>query len=399
MRRFLFVFATAILLGAFLISIISKDSGYVLIAFGNTSIETSLWFALLILMAAAYVYVLLVRLMAFLKFSWRNRKINRQKNLTSKGWLAFSKGQWKEAMNSLLKAAPAEGASFANYLMAARAANEMGNWDKAELILAKAEESDPKAKVAIDLTRAELLMQNREWQQARRLLEILKRESPRHRLLLSMLRTVYTELRLWPELRSLISDLRQAKIFNEEQLAHMEREVLEHILLDAALDTDKNIHPLQKLQVSWAALPKASRQNPLVFLAYVKGLAGFGADDVVEGLIRQQLKDGWSDELVLLYGRVGGPDPMRQLGVAEIWLKTRPNDSALLLTLGRLSLRNRQWEKAKYYFEACLQLGDNNEANLELGRLLVALKETERGRKLLEKGFSGGHILPALPLP
>jgi len=399
MRRFLLTFAAALLLGALLISVISKDSGYVLIAFGNTSIETSLWFALLILITVAYLFVLLVRLVASLRFTLRSFKINRQKKLTTKGWLAFSKGQWNEAMNSLLKAAPAEGASFANYLMAARAANEMGNWDKAELILAKAEESDPGAKMVIDLTRAELLMQNQDWKAAWRLLESLKRQAPRHRLLLSMLRTVYTELRMWPQLRSLIDDMRRANVLNEQQLSKMEKDLLEHMLLDAAQDADKNTHPLQTLQVAWAALPKASRQNPLVFLAYVKGLAGFGADDVAEGLIRQQLKDDWSDELVLLYGRVCGADPQRQLGTAEIWLKTRANDPALLLTLGRLSLRNKQWEKAKYYFETCLQQGDNTEANLELGRLLVALKETERGRKLLEKGFSANRLLPTLPLP
>lgn len=399
MRRFLVTLAVALILGALLISIISKDSGYVLIALGHTSIETSLWFAVLVLITIAYVFVLFVRVVTSLRLWLKHSRIKRQKKLTTDGWLAFSKGQWKEAMNALLKAAPAEGASFANYLMAARAANEMGHWDKAVLILEKAEQSDPKAKIAIDLTRAELLMQNREWQQAWRLLEILKREAPRHRPLLSMLRTVYTELHMWPQLRSLIDDMRRANVFNEEQLSKMEKEMLEHMLLDAAQNADKNTHPLQTLQVAWAALPKASRQNPPVFLSYVRGLAGFGADDVAEGLIRQQLRESWSDELVLLYGRVAGADLQRQLVAAEVWLKNRANNPALLLTLGRLSLRNRHWDKAKYYFEACLQLGDNAEANLELGRLLVALKETDRGKKFLEKGFAGNRLLPVLPLP
>jgi len=399
MRRFLLTFAIALLCGALLISLVQQDSGYVLIAFGKTSVETSLWFALLMLLALAYAFVLLVRLITTLRFVWRDTKIKRQKKLTSKGWLAFSKGQWNEAMSSLLKAAPGEGASFANYLMAARAANEMGNWQKVNLILQRAEESEPKAKVAIDLTRAELLMQNREWKEASRLLEKLKQEAPRHRLLLSMLRTVYTELRMWSNLRSLIGDMRRANLFSERQLLEMEKEVLEHLLLDAALDIDKDVHPLQKLQVAWAALPNASRQNPLVFLSYVKGLVGFGAEDMAEGLIRQHLNEFWNDELVLLYGRVSGADLQRQLATAEIWLKSRPASAAVLLTLGRLSLRNKQWEKAKFYFESSLQQEDRAEANLELGRLLIALKEAERGRKLLEKGFKTSGTLPVLPLP
>lgn len=302
-------------------------------------------------------------------------------------------------MDSLLKAAPGEGASFANYLMAARAANEMGNWEKASLILDKALASDPKAKVAIDLTRAELLMENRRWKDAWRLLEGLRRAAPRHRLLLSMLRTVYMELRMWPQLRSLIEDMRRAKIFSEEQLARMEREVLEHMLADAAHDTDKSAHPLQKLQACWSALPRASQQNPLVFLRYVKGLADFGAEDQAEELIRMRLKDSWSDDLAAIYGRVKGVDVARQLATAEIWLKARPANPAILLALGRLSLRNRQWDKARFYFESCLQQGDNGEASLELGRLLIALNDTERGKKLLEKGFRSTQALPVLPLP
>lgn len=399
MNRLLLAFALALLIGALLISLISQDSGYVLVAFGKTTIETSLWFATLLLIAVAYLFVLCVRLIVTARLFFRDSKVHRQKKLTSRGWLAFSKGQWNEAMNSLLKAAPAEGASFANYLMAARAANEMGNWDKARLILEKAEASDPKAKVAIDLTRAELLIHNRQWRDAWRLLESLKHAAPRHRLLLSMLRTVYTELRMWPQLRALVDDMRRAKLFNEQQLMQMEREVLEHMLLDAAQDADKISHPLQRLQSCWAALPKASQQNPLVFLSYARGLASFGAEDMAEDLIRQRLRETWNDELVALYGRVRGADVQRQLATAEIWLKTHSDSATLLLALGRLSLRNKQWEKARYYFESSLQRNDSAEANLELGRLLISLKETERGRKLLDKGLSSHHLLPALPLP
>jgi HemY protein len=102
---------------------------------------------------------------------------------------------------------------------------------------------------------------------------------------------------------------------------------------------------------------------------------------------------------MMLYGRIRGSDVSRQLATAEVWLRSLPDNAALLLTLGRLSLRNKAWEKAKHYFESCLRHADNAEANMELGRLLIAQNELERGKKLLEKGLSKNHILPVLPLP
>lgn len=399
MRRLLLIFAMALLAGALVISLIHRDAGYVLIALGHTSIETSLWFALLLLIIVAYLFVLLSQLIFSLRMLFKDSRIRRQKKLTGQGWLAFSKGQWHEAMNSLLKAAPAEGASFANYLMAARAAHEMGNWEKASLILDKAAASDPKAHVAIDLTRAELLMENRQWREAWRLLEKLKRHAPRHRLLFSMLRTVYIELRMWPALRSLIEEMRRSKMLDDEQLSRMEQEVLEHMLLDAAQNTDKDTHPLKKLQDCWALLSKKSRDNLLLFQPYVKGLADFGAEELAEELIRQRLAEAWNEELALFYGRLKGNDVQRQLASAEIWLKQHPDSAPLLLTLGRLCLRNRQWDKARFYLEGSTKQQDLAEAHIELGRLLIAQHDAERGKRHLEKGFALMRLLPSLPLP
>ncbi len=328
-----------------------------------------------------------------------NWRLGRQQKLTTKGWMDYAEGEWHRAVNSFLKAAPKAGASFSNYLMAARAANEMGDQAKAEEILQQAEQTAPKAHIAINLTRAEIQLQNRQWRECLTTLTHIRRKSPRHRAMLMMLRTVYTKLRQWENLQTLASDMLRAKVLDEKQQADLQREAIEHMLIDAADDLGKDAHPLQKLDAAWQRLPKASQQSQAMILQYAKGLSAFGAEGKAEELLRLSIKDNMSDELIALYGRIRGNDVSRQLATAEVWSRSLPNNAVMLLALGRLSLRNKAWEKAKHYFESCLRLGDYAEANMELGRLLIAMNDIERGKKHLEKGLSKNHILPVLPLP
>mgnify|MGYP001820504021 FL=1 len=99
---------------------------------------------------------------------------------------------------------------------------------------------------------------------------------------------------------------------------------------------------------------------------------------------------------MLLYGLATGADPERQLVVAEGWVKEKPNDPKLLLTLGRICLMNQAWPKAREYFETSLRLQRSPEVYGELGRLCVAMGDSERGGEYLAHATVP---LPALPLP
>ncbi len=69
---------------------------------------------------------------------------------------------------------------------------------------------------------------------------------------------------------------------------------------------------------------------------------------------------------------------------AEQWLTAHPTDAHLLLALGRLSLRNQLWGKAREYFERSLQEQPSPEVFAELARLLQSLKEPERSAQYLQ---------------
>jgi len=85
--------------------------------------------------------------------------------------------------------------------------------------------------------------------------------------------------------------------------------------------------------------------------------------------------------------------------IAEQWLKHRTNNPELLLALGRLSLRNELWGKAREYFETSLKLRRNRETLAELSRLNAHMGEEEASIKLLMQGLETDHGLPDLPMP
>lgn len=102
---------------------------------------------------------------------------------------------------------------------------------------------------------------------------------------------------------------------------------------------------------------------------------------------------------MLRYGLLS-VDAGRQLAYAEKWLQERPNDPDLLLTLGRLSLRNAYWGKAQEYFEASQRQRPSGVVCAELARLFANLGEHNKSQlyyrqsvELLDKS------LPALPQP
>ena len=115
--------------------------------------------------------------------------------------------------------------------------------------------------------------------------------------------------------------------------------------------------------------------------------------DSAEQAIRLILGDHWADYLVLAYGKVRSSDPARQLVRAQSWLRERPNDVDLLITLGRLSLMNEDAPGAREYFESALKLSTRPEVYAELGRVCVELGEEKRGTDYLLRSVSEQPVL------
>ena len=112
-----------------------SDPGYLLIAFGNYTFETSL-FALLVALAVIYLVLrLLLLLLQWLnpmtllaagRVMSRNRKAKKRSH-TIEGLLSFTRGNWSTSLNQLKRGMRDNDASVVNYLAAAYAAFQIGD--------------------------------------------------------------------------------------------------------------------------------------------------------------------------------------------------------------------------------------------------------------------------------
>lgn len=393
MKLGLLLVAVAVVLGGLIGTLVVRDPGYVLISYGNMALETSLWFALI---ALAVLYLTLRLVLWILarsgqstgRFgSWlRTRKGRQARQQTVQGLLLMAEGQWADARKVLVASAGEVGTPLINYLTAARAAHELGDAAGRDELLRRAHESTPGSRFAVGLTQAELQMDAGQWEQSLATLLQLKSSAPRHPQVLAMLCQTYRQLADWQALIELLGEVKKRRIYDDEAFEELQRSAWMGRLAQAGADA----------AAVWAGMPRELKRQQDLLAAYASALLAGGAADEAEAVLRGALQQTWSEALTALYGRIVGSDPNRQMLTAESWLKERPNDPTLLLALGRISLSNGEWAKAREYFETSLRLKRSPEVYGELGRLCVALGDSERGGEYLVQATSG---LPDLPLP
>lgn len=366
------------------------DNGYALLSFRGTSIEMSLatliGFALL-------AFVIFYAFMRIVLHAWRFpsrlsrlrrlRKRRRARRATIRALIDMAEGRWSESEKVLGKYAADGDMPLINYLSAARAAQLQGAHERRDEHLRHAYESTPAATVAVLLTQAELQIAHRQFEHALATLRRLEEINPRHAYALKLLARLYRDLGDWKQLRELAPKLRQFRALPAEEVDQLEARAVS-TLLDHTGAADGRT----AVDALWSGVSRRLRKRPEAVAAYAQALVRCGINGPAEETLREAIKSHWDDGLVLLYGKISGDDPAKQLHRAEEWLKDHADSAALLLTSGRLCVINRLWGKARSYLESSVMAGGPPEAYEELGRLLQSLGEPERAMQMFRDGLT-----------
>ena len=387
-RLFIAVLAT-LLLAAVLAAAIAHDPGYVLIAFGNYTLETTVWVAvalLLVILLAMYCAILILHRsvrQGSIFSRWRNNWNERRgRQLTQRGLLAYLEGNFERARVVLDRGANRTEAPAINYLLAARASAAHGEYKMAESYLLRAQRSDDGTDFAIAVTAAELQLRQGKLPEALAALTRLRNQATKHPYVLKLLQDLYTSLRDWEKVIELLPQLRKTKLITREASFDIEARAIAAWFDDTAAQKQ-----IEKMRGRWQTLPRAVERDARVIAAYTRGLIALGAGDEAEILLRNFLKRHWHIELVELYSRAEGNDVSRQFAQAEQWLREHGSSATLLLCLGRLAVRNQLWGKARDYFEQSLQIESRPETCVELARLLARLGQHERSAEYFERAL------------
>jgi HemY protein len=188
----------------------------------------------------------------------------------------------------------------------------------------------------------------------------------------------------------LLPALRAAPPLPAEKLNRWSMDAFAALLADPALD-EAGIGAL------WDEVPKVLRRDPRLVLSRARALARCGAPAVAEAEIRRALRDHWDAALIRFYGELQVPELSQHLKSAEAFLKERPEDPDLLLTVGRLSFRNQLWGKARSYLETSLAIRPDSHTCEALGQLMNRLGDKEGAARAFQRGLALATEQSTLP--
>lgn len=402
MGRLFLVALLALLAGVGIVALIETEPGYLLIAYGGYTVETSFWVGILLIAAVVLSLYALLRFLSRLfsspasVLSWAGgRRLRQSGRLTSRGLVSFVEGNWVRARKQLVRGAKHSEAPLLNYLMAARASQRLQEPEAMRRYLQQAAESDLDAAMAVDLTRAEMQVQVGEYESALKTLERARQNPGKQPYALHLLFKVHDGLGDIEAMAALLPELRRHRVAGPLELDRLEARVQHDLLEQAAVTGDAAL-----LQARWKKYPARLKEEEAVQLHYLEALLACDEVVQVEKEIVRRLKKEWRPALVRLYGRVPRQSAQKQLAVAEGWLRNHPDDPELLLCLGRLAMVERQWVKAREYLEKSHTILASEEACLELGRLLTAVGEHAAAASAFRAGAGlRSDPLPELPQP
>lgn len=402
MKRFFLYALLALGAGTALALYLKQDPGYLLVSFRGWQLETtltSLVVALLLLVIGSVILLWLLRLLnpyRMLQQPWFRR--GSPEKASTEGLQLLLLGRWQEAYKLLVENAPRVANPVFNYVAAAIAAQELGDALGCSFCLDRAEKQVNTPVHGLRSLRA--LLEQRAGRVDSALSQFLavKRVSSVAPLVLRQLQELQVQVKDWEGLAALLPELEKYKVLAPDALQVLRTSVQEQRLDAAAHDS------LPALRLVWQELSKAQRHEEPLVLVYLEALLAHNEDTEALALLSQQLKHHWSDNLVGLLGFMRGGSAQQLMLLLEAMLKQRPNNCVLMLTLGRLSLREQQWRKAREYFEHAMRAtrapGLRAEIAAELARLLDRLGERDESLRYYEQAMGVlQHQLPELPLP
>lgn len=394
MKKKLIVVLLAMLGGALLFQVIRSESGYVLFAFAKTSVEMSLWTALVIWLASFCIFYWGWRLASgskkLGKFVLGERAHSpRVQQKTFEALVNFIEGNWQLARKQLVKNAPRSGNPLVNYLAAARCAYEQDDFSGALDLLHKAEKSQGSSELAVALTQARMQLGSQRYEQCLATLKRIKRVAPEHPVVLDLLADVYWALREFDALEELLPTLRQLSIRTPEALKRLEIDV--YLLQLSKLNYGRKReleqpHAKTELDAVWQRVPPKLRQEPELMAGFAAALHRCGCDQEAEPWLHKALQKQWKPEWVELYGHLQA-DSAAQLKVAAVWEKKHDADADLMATLGRLSMRNQLWGKARDYLRQSLDMEARPDVYCNLAELHEQLGDMTLSADVYREGL------------
>ena len=380
-----FLFFCVVVICYVIARLLLVEKGYVLLAWGPYTLESSLWsfiFAVTLVVISVMFAVGVVRFIfngiSLFYPVTRNARRKKALNQATKGMIYYVNGRWRLAQRLLFQAANAGQAPLITYLAAARAAHQNNDYESCADYLREADRAAPGAELAIGITRAELLLERGQLEQALATLKRLHKKAPSHLHVMKLLKQNYLLLKDWNALVKLLPDLRKKKVISGKEYEKLHQRIYSALFEQAFQSGNHKSEVqarLQPVQNIWKSLSHQHKKDEYLICEYASVLVRLEAEKEAEYFIRQQLPQHYSKRLMNLYGSLTYCELKQQLSKAESLLTQYPNDEVLLLNLGKICIRNNLTGKALEYLEKSLGIAPSVDACNLMGQLFMQQKE------------------------
>ena len=345
-KRWLVIAIIIVVLAAIAFVWLASDPGYVLIRFRGWRIEATVIGAAAILVGAWVAIGIIWWLLRwpFGAISRRHRRLSNER--LRDGLVALGEGRNVEAHRTLQRAAQYSSLRSPALLAAAEAAHRHGDNTRALEALDEATQHAPEA---ARILRARIL---RESGRATEALQLLAPGAEAGKLPPAGWHE-YAQAALAlgqpDKARTALEPLRKSDMLGSAGHAALVDRVLGESLRHAP--------DAAALQDLWKRAGRQQRQMPTLLEAYARRAATFNIAHDALAAIEDALKREWNPALAAAYGDATPPaEAVTRLRTATRWLDAHPNDSALLRTLGVLSMRAADPRDAREYLVRALAI-------------------------------------------
>ena len=351
------------------------NDGYAILVFPPYRAELSLNLAILIGLAGFVLGYMLLRMLTHtLRLPLYVRDFRRRRR-DAKGLAALLvalqamfEGRYTRAEKAAGRAYKLGQAPALSALIAARAAAELSELERRDQWLARADSQDSDTRQARLAVQASLLLDERRYDDALAILRELSANEPKRVSTQRMLMKAHQRLGHWDEVRRLAAALAKRGALAEAAATQLRITAQIELLRQQAGDA------------AWLAACWQRTDDPLdarVARSAAQLFIAGGDCRRAHEIVAAALEADWNEDLILLYGDCLGADVLGQIERAEKWLKSRPRDRALLLTLGRMCLQQELWGKAQSYLDASLSEEPSRSAHVALAQLAERIGKPE----------------------
>ncbi|MEC5164138.1 HemY protein [Janthinobacterium sp. CG_23.3] len=309
---------------------------------------------------------------------YRLRKRERDANKGLRDALkALFEGRFGHAEKAALRAGELPENAGLAALIGARAAHRMRQGERRDLWLSKVA-GDAALKTARLMTVTELLVDEHQPEAALEAVRELNASGTRHIHALQWSLKAHQQAKNWPEVLRLVRSLDKHRALHPALSSRLRELAYDDLLSDRT-------HDAESVMRVWSSIPGVDRVKPYVACRAATALNLRGLHDEARLVAEEALAANWDERVVRAYREAaapsGTPALLAQIEHCERWLRQRPADAELALTLGALCLKQKLWGKAQRHLEQALSdAGDARmvrEAHLKLAQLHDALQQPD----------------------